>query len=84
MPIRKTPNPEGEFEMTVHTIALRAQLAGDDVRAWIERQSEADKERGSHTTDVLLWAIAIIVVVGIAVVFLTGYVNKLGAQLLGS
>jgi hypothetical protein len=70
--------------MTVHTIALRAHLAGDGVRAWIERQSEADKERGSHTTDVLLWAIAIIVVVGIAVVFLTGYVNKLGAQLLGS
>ena len=70
--------------MTLHTIALRAHLAGDDVRAWIERQSEADKERGSHTTDVLLWAIAIVALVGLAVMFLTGYVNKIGAQLLGS
>ena len=69
--------------MSIQSIALRAHLAGDGVRAWIERQSEADKERGSHTSDVLMWAIAIIISVGIAVTFLTGYVNKLGAQLLG-
>lgn len=68
--------------MSIHTIAIRAQLAGEDVRAWIERQSEADRERGSHTTDVLLWAIAIVALVGIAVMFLTGYINKIGAQLL--
>jgi len=77
------PNPERDTMMTVQLIALRAQLAGDHVRAWIERQSEADRERGSHTTDVLLWVLAIIAVAAIAVGFLTGYVNKLGAQLLG-
>ncbi len=65
-------------------LAIAAQLARTDLEAWLERRADRDLERGSHTTDVILWALAIITIVGLAVVFLTGYVNKIGNQLLGS
>ena len=66
-------------QIALALIGLRGRLAD-----WIERHSTADAENGSHTTDVLLWALAIVVVVGLAVAFLTGYVNKIGAELLAS
>lgn len=65
-------------------LAVATHLARTDLEAWLERRADRDLERGSHTTDVILWALAIITIVGIAVLFLTGYVNKIGAQLLAS
>lgn len=49
----------------------------------IEKRQAEDRERGSHTTDVLLWALAIIVIVGIAVLALTTYVTRKGDELQG-
>ena len=40
----------------------------DQILRSVEARREADRERGSHTTDVLLWALAIIIIVGIAVI----------------
>jgi hypothetical protein len=69
---------------TLTQMAVQAQMIGNDIETWMNRRQEADRERGSHTTDIILWALAIIVVVGIAVAFLTGYVQKIGNQLLNS
>ena len=55
----------------------------DQILNSIEARREADRERGSHTTDVLLWALAIIIIVGIAVAALTGYVTRKGNELQG-
>jgi len=69
---------------TLTQMAVQAQLIGNDIESWMNRRQEADLERGSHTTDIILWALAIIVIVGIAVGFVTGYVQKIGQQLLNS
>ena len=55
----------------------------DQILHSVEARREADRERGSHTTDVLLWALAIIIIVGIAVAALTGYVTRKGNELQG-
>jgi len=80
------PNLERKPEMNAPLSKFTAAvvLARIDLDAWLERRAEADLERGSHTTDVISWAIAIVVIVGIAVAFLTGFVNKLGNQLMNS
>ena len=55
----------------------------DQILRSVEARREADRERGSHTTDVLLWALAIIIIVGIAVAALTTYVTRKGNELTG-
>lgn len=73
-----------EMNTTLSKLATAVVLARTDFDAWLERRADADLERGSHTTDVISWAIAIVVIVGIAVAFLTGFVNKLGNELMNS
>lgn len=66
------------------TLAAQYLWLVSTVQAWLERGSDPDRERGSHTGDVLGWAIAIVAICGIAVAAVTTYVNGLAADLLGS
>ena len=45
------------------------------VRAWLAPPAGDDPERGSHTTDVILWILGVIVVVGIVVAAVTAFLN---------
>ncbi|ACZ29873.1 hypothetical protein Xcel_0839 [Xylanimonas cellulosilytica DSM 15894] len=44
------------------------------LRAWLVKPDD-DPERGSHTIEHVLWALAIIIIVGIVVLAITNYVN---------
>lgn len=43
-------------------------------KAWLIKPDD-DPERGSHTTDVVLWTLAVIVIAGIVIAAVTAYVT---------
>lgn len=46
------------------------------LRAWISPPSDDDSERGSVTIEHVLWAVAVIAIVGIVVAAITSYVTS--------
>ena len=43
-------------------------------KAWLIKPDD-DPERGSHTTDVVLWTLGVIVIAGIVIATVTAYVT---------
>ncbi|QAY63529.1 hypothetical protein ET495_10030 [Xylanimonas allomyrinae] len=43
-------------------------------KAWLIKPDD-DPERGSHTTDVVLWTLGVIVIAGIVIAAVTAYVT---------
>ncbi|MCL1870588.1 MAG: hypothetical protein FWF90_09290 [Promicromonosporaceae bacterium] len=49
-------------------------------KAWLVRPDD-DPERGSHTTDVVLWTLGVIVIAGIVIAAVTAYVTAQAAKI---
>lgn len=59
---------------TLHTLGIRA-------REHAQRKIDGDCERGSVTIEQVLWAIAMIAIVGIVVAAITAYVTSKSANI---
>lgn len=59
---------------TLHTLGLR-------VRDNAVRKATKDPERGSVTIENVIWAVAVIAIVGIVVVAITNYVTSKAADI---
>lgn len=69
------------FTTTCQQLATHLDTLRYQIQRWLDERSTPDREQGSHTTDVILWAVAIVVIVGIAVAALTMYVQTQAAKL---
>lgn len=66
--------------VTLYT-AAQLSAARTALERWLEAQSTPDRERGSHTTEQILWAVAVVVIVGIATFAITTFVTNQAAKL---
>jgi len=62
-------------------LVTRVVLLRAAVTEWIEARSTPTQEEGSHTTDVILWAVGVVVIVGIALAAITAFVTNESGKL---